>query len=342
MKTAFLLSALLLAPLSAPAFADDAPAAPAAPAGGRIHVGGARPIEAERELVDATYLGLSAVPLGIERAADLKIAEGAGLVVVEVAPDSPAAKAGVQKGDVLHHLDDQLLVNPGQLKVLIRARKAGDKVALVGTRKGDALKLTATLGGTKAPRITPGGEEPRFRIQPFPGGHGQAGGGEGAEAQILPLGPDGFGPLPEGLPDGIREELQRMLGEARLIGPGPAGGGGGQLQVGPGGAIRSNMSFNDGEHTIKVARGGEDGDLLTITGQDGKQVYSGAIPQSDAEWNNVPEAVREKARKFAGNQDRVQLRLHAIPFPGGAQLHVEEVDDGEAAEGAAEGAAEAR
>lgn len=59
-----------------------------------------------------------------------------GVKISEVLPDSPAAGAGLQKGDVLKKFDDQVLVNPPQLTALVRARKEGDTVTLTFEREG--------------------------------------------------------------------------------------------------------------------------------------------------------------------------------------------------------------
>ena len=51
------------------------------------------------------------------------------LLVGEVSEDSPAAKAGIKRYDILTTCDDQKLTSPQQLINLIRAKKPGDKVS---------------------------------------------------------------------------------------------------------------------------------------------------------------------------------------------------------------------
>ena len=46
--------------------------------------------------------------------------------MIYVAPESPAAKAGIQKHDVLVELGDQMLVAPTQLRKLIQMQKEND------------------------------------------------------------------------------------------------------------------------------------------------------------------------------------------------------------------------
>ena len=68
-----------------------------------------------------------------------------GLIVRHVDAASPAARAGVQVNDILLKVDDQLLVNPEQLRQLVQLRKDGDKVALTALRRGKEVKLEAGL-----------------------------------------------------------------------------------------------------------------------------------------------------------------------------------------------------
>ncbi len=99
------------------------------------------------------FLGVSAVPMSRELAAHLPLAEDTGLEIEGVSPDSPAEKAGLRKNDVLMKLDDQILIHPRQLGVLVANRKEGDSVRLTYLRKGEAKDVTVTLGKRDA---TPG------------------------------------------------------------------------------------------------------------------------------------------------------------------------------------------
>lgn len=73
-----------------------------------------------------------------------------GLLVGEVADDSPAAKAGIKQYDVITTCDDQKLTSPEQLINLIRAKKPGDKVAIGIIRQGKTENLTANLSELRA------------------------------------------------------------------------------------------------------------------------------------------------------------------------------------------------
>lgn len=98
---------------------------------------------------DVPWLGVSASEASEALAAQLNLQPGVGLVVTYVAPDSPAAKRGVRKNDVLVEFDDQPLVHPVQLRKLVRVRKEGDPVKLGFYRAGKHDTVSITLGKTR-------------------------------------------------------------------------------------------------------------------------------------------------------------------------------------------------
>ena len=66
-------------------------------------------------------------------------------MVQEVTPDSPAARAGLQAGDVVVSIDGKAVQNHSELVAAIRGHKPGDKVTLVVVRGGNETTITATL-----------------------------------------------------------------------------------------------------------------------------------------------------------------------------------------------------
>jgi membrane-associated protease RseP (regulator of RpoE activity) len=109
------------------------------------------------EQTEVTRLGVSSEEASEVVAAQLGLAPGAGLLVPYIAPNSPAAKAGLQKNDVLVQFEGQLLVHPVQLRKLVQMHKAGDSVKLEFYRAGKKQNATAILDKTKA--------EPRRSMQ---------------------------------------------------------------------------------------------------------------------------------------------------------------------------------
>jgi hypothetical protein len=84
---------------------------------------------------ELTFLGLVTRNADEAVAAQLELPPDTGLVVVEVVPDGPAA--GVLKvNDLVVRFDDQVLIEPRQLGVLVRSHKEGDEVKLTYYRGG--------------------------------------------------------------------------------------------------------------------------------------------------------------------------------------------------------------
>jgi M6 family metalloprotease-like protein len=79
--------------------------------------------------------------LGVHVAPDAK----GRLAVAEVAADSPAAKAGLQRGDLLLKLDGKDVKDEDAFHDLLRTKGPGDDVKLVLTRQDKQLDVKATL-----------------------------------------------------------------------------------------------------------------------------------------------------------------------------------------------------
>ena len=107
------------------------------------------PGEDDAPLKDRTWLGVVVEEASETLAEQLGLDPGVGLVVTHVSDDSPAAKAGLKKNDVLAELAGQALVVPAQLRKLVQARQPGEKVKLTFYRSGKKHTETATLD--KAP-----------------------------------------------------------------------------------------------------------------------------------------------------------------------------------------------
>ena len=108
--------------------------------------------EPEAARKDVAWLGISSVEASEALTSQLDLEPGVGLVITYVAPDSPAAKAGLKKNDVLVRFDDQSLVHPAQLRKLVRVRKEGDEVKLAFYRGGKKQTASVTLGLTRGER----------------------------------------------------------------------------------------------------------------------------------------------------------------------------------------------
>jgi putative serine protease PepD len=68
-----------------------------------------------------------------------------GALIQEVAPDSPAARAGLREGDLVVALGGRAVENYSEMVARIRAHQPGDEVAIGVTRGGSETTITATV-----------------------------------------------------------------------------------------------------------------------------------------------------------------------------------------------------
>src|SRR6201987_3128371 len=109
----------------------------------------------------AIFLGVETSQVPTVVSEQLGLSKGLGLVVEYVVPDSPAAVAGIQQNDILKTLNDQILIEPSQLRKLLQTFSEGTEVTLTILRKGQEQKLTAKLAKKEVPQ----------RRGAFPGGN---------------------------------------------------------------------------------------------------------------------------------------------------------------------------
>lgn len=69
-----------------------------------------------------------------------------GAEVKEISPNSAAAKAGLQAGDLITKVDDMKIEDPTSLSEAVHKYKPQDKVTVTYIRNGKEAKATATLG----------------------------------------------------------------------------------------------------------------------------------------------------------------------------------------------------
>ncbi len=90
--------------------------------------------------VQSGYLGIHVAPDGKGK-----------LIVSEVAVDSPAAKLGIQRGDVLSQLDGRPVETPESLRSQVLSRSPGETIKLALLREDKTIEVTATLAATSRP-----------------------------------------------------------------------------------------------------------------------------------------------------------------------------------------------
>jgi serine protease Do len=123
--------------------------------GGNQGIGFAVPVNMARTVMEQIlktgkvtrgFLGVSIqeVTADLAKAFNLPSAEGA--LVGDVSPDSPGAKAGLQKGDVITSLNGQKIADYHDLRLRISQTAPGTSVKLDVYRNGQKQQITATLG----------------------------------------------------------------------------------------------------------------------------------------------------------------------------------------------------
>lgn len=114
------------------------------------------------EAADRGWLGITATSVTPEIAAEMNLsADQTGVMIVDVQPDSPAAKAGLQGsteeitvagrtlsigGDVITAVDGQPITSLADLQTIMAQTKANDVLTLTIIRDGQELLLDVTLG----------------------------------------------------------------------------------------------------------------------------------------------------------------------------------------------------
>jgi serine protease Do len=96
------------------------------------------------------WLGVEIGEVNAEKAKDLKLAEVRGVEVVDVEPDSPAAKAGLKQQDVITRYDGQAVEGTVQFRRLVRETPAGRSISLTISRNGGAQEISVELGDRSA------------------------------------------------------------------------------------------------------------------------------------------------------------------------------------------------
>jgi serine protease Do len=95
------------------------------------------------------YLGVYLQALTPDLASVLHVAAGTkGALVADVVPGSPAAAAGLQRGDVIIQAGRHRIAGPSRLVTLVHHDKIGSKLLLLVMRRGHTRYVTVTLRQT--------------------------------------------------------------------------------------------------------------------------------------------------------------------------------------------------
>jgi Do/DeqQ family serine protease len=156
------------------------------PSGGSIGIGFAIPSDMAKNVmaqlkangtVKRAQLGVMVQPVTSDMAANLGLAQVQGAIVSNVDKGSAAAKAGVERGDVILKFDGRDVKDPNTLKNRIAEHQPGTRATLTVLRDGHQQQLDATLGEAQSAESV--------------GSKGEAGNGQGRFGMtVQPLTPD--------------------------------------------------------------------------------------------------------------------------------------------------------
>ena len=139
------------------------------PSGGSVGIGFAIPSSIGRLVVkhlqeeghaNHGYLGVTVQVVGPEIAGALHMdpVNPQGVIIVDIANDSPAAEAGLQAGDVIKTANGKPVQAAHDVSRLVGAARVGDRLALTIDRDGAPMKIDVTIA--KATRTDPNAAPP--------------------------------------------------------------------------------------------------------------------------------------------------------------------------------------
>jgi serine protease Do len=95
------------------------------------------------------WLGVDIEEVSAEKAKEAKLPSVGGVLVTEVEPDSPAAKAGLKAGDIVTGYNGERVEGTVQFRRLIRETPTGRAAAITVWRDGRSQDLSVQLGSRR-------------------------------------------------------------------------------------------------------------------------------------------------------------------------------------------------
>jgi serine protease Do len=125
------------------------------PTGASVGIGLAIPAELAKPVIDALakgqrpsrgYLGVGLQPLDEDLAPSLGLPKNSGEIVRSLVPNGPAARGGLQQGDVIVSVNGHIVTPEETVSYLIANTPVGSRVPLVIIRGGKRQTVTVTVG----------------------------------------------------------------------------------------------------------------------------------------------------------------------------------------------------
>ncbi len=117
--------------------------------------GGERPGPVSLEAGEA-WLGVELADVTTQKAQELKLPGEYGAAVVSVEPNSPAAKSGLERNDVILEFAGTRVWSVAQLRQWVKETPPGRTVTLRISRAGKKLDLKVTIGSLASHEFLPG------------------------------------------------------------------------------------------------------------------------------------------------------------------------------------------
>jgi hypothetical protein len=249
-----------------------------------------------------TFLGVETSQVPNVVSEQLGLTKGLGLVVDYVVPNSPAASAGVQQNDILKMLNDQILMEPTQLRKLLQTFSEGTEVTLTILRKGQEQKITVKLAKKEMPQrhsMMPGGNHDMHWDFDETGDVGDQ--MQELKEQLK----EQLGDTQRGIIRGAviqaheaarraREDARRAAREIRIL-----SNDNGTLKATKIDLGKAQIVFRDGKGEMKLENvNGKK--LLTVKDPQGKLLFSGPV-ESKEDLDKVPADVRERYERLMQN-----------------------------------------
>jgi serine protease Do len=95
---------------------------------------------------ESGWLGVEIADVDADKAKELKLPAVRGVLVVDVEPDSPAAKAGLKGNDVIGEYDSQPVEGVVQFRRLVRETPPGRSIPIAVWREGNTVNMTVAVG----------------------------------------------------------------------------------------------------------------------------------------------------------------------------------------------------
>jgi len=137
--------------------------------GGNIGIGFAVPIDLAKSIltqlkekgkVTRAWLGVAIQDVTPELAKSFDLSDPHGALVADVTPDGPAAKAGIERGDIIVNFNGTAIPDSHALPALVAEQPVGEHVNVTVLRRGAEKTFTVTLGELTAQRAkAEGGED---------------------------------------------------------------------------------------------------------------------------------------------------------------------------------------